>query len=58
MSELSTQAHLRIIDPSVSNDTLMKYKPLDSDSDRIDQYVIKDFVNDFIGGRLQNFLRS
>jgi len=42
---------LRIVDPNQANNAIHKYKPA-KEHDRILPHVIKDFVNDFIGGSL------
>lgn len=48
---------LRIVDPNQANNAINKYKPA-KDYERILPYVIKEFVNDFIGGSLSNFLKT
>lgn len=48
---------LRIIDPNQVNNAIHKYKPA-NEFERILPHVIKDFVNDFIGGSLPKFLKT
>lgn len=44
---------MRIIDPDHKNSAIFKFKPLGDESELIiDGRVIKDFVNDYIGGGL------
>ena len=56
--EALKEPHLRILDPNQMNNAILKYKPDIADGTLIDQHVIKDFVNDYIGNRLSKFLKT
>ena len=44
---------LRIIDPDHKNSAILKFKPAGDELDlSIDGHAIKDFVNDYLGGRI------
>ena len=57
--EVLEMPFLRIIDPDHKNSAIFKYKPEGDEYDlTIDGHAIKDFLNDFLAGRLENFLKT
>ena len=58
-NDAALQPYLRVIDPDQRNNAILKYRPQGEEKDLvIDSRAIKDFVNDFIGGRLEQFLKT